>query len=51
MEVITREFDNALTADRQGKTFAGDGQTLVTIVEQSSLVTQFVEDDRILHGH
>ncbi|MCZ6676775.1 MAG: phytanoyl-CoA dioxygenase family protein [Candidatus Poribacteria bacterium] len=44
---ITREFDKVMTEDRGGKPFAGVEQGVVTIVEQSALLTQMVEDDRI----
>jgi ectoine hydroxylase-related dioxygenase (phytanoyl-CoA dioxygenase family) len=44
---ITREFDDVMTEARGGKSFAGEQQGLVRVVEQRPKLTQLVLDNRI----
>ena len=48
MAIITREFDDAMTEDRGGKPFTGEGQSVGKTVEQRPKLTQLVLDKRIL---
>ena len=47
MSIITREFDDVMTKERDGKPFAGEGQAVVKIVERQPNLTPLAEDDRI----
>ena len=48
MAIITCEFDDVMTEDRGGKSFAGEGQALVKIVEQRPKLTRLTLEERIL---
>ena len=48
MAIITCKFDDVMTEDRGGKSFAGEGQALVKIVEQRPKLTRLTLDERIL---
>ena len=48
---ISREFDDVLAADRQGKPFAGDRrQAVLGFVEQRPILTRLVESDQVFEA-